>query len=49
MDEEPTTLVALANRHREIARLLGNPGPSGLGVQATCSTRRVPTVMKNST
>src|SRR5262249_53925139 len=46
--EEPKG-VLVAELHDEVARLLRHPAPSGFGVEATCSIRRVACEMKNNT
>jgi hypothetical protein len=46
--EEPEAGL-IAELHDKIARLLCRPGPSGFGVEAMYSIRRVANEMKNST
>jgi hypothetical protein len=48
VDQEPKRLL-VAELHNEVARLLGDQAPSGRAVQATNSSRRVASAMKNST
>src|SRR5215211_3565568 len=46
--EKPERLL-VAEPHDQVARLLGDQPPSGFGVQATYSSRRVASEMKNTT
>ena len=48
VDEEPERLL-ITELHHQVARLLRDPAPSRLVVQATYSIRRVASEMKNRT
>jgi hypothetical protein len=49
VDEKTERLLAIIERHQQVASLLGDPAPAGFAVQATNSIRRVFNEMKKST